>query len=36
MVIKRYFILFSILSLLAGVANAQEGTIISGTDVTNA
>lgn len=36
MVIKRYFILFSILSLLASVANAQEGTIISGTDVTNA
>lgn len=32
MVIKRYFILFSILSLLANLANAQEEIVISGTN----
>ena len=32
MVIKRYFILFSILSLLANLANAQEEIVISETN----
>lgn len=35
MVIKRYFILFSILSLLASLANAQEETIITGSNANN-
>ena len=33
MVIKRYFILFSILSLLTNLANAQEVTTITGTNL---
>lgn len=33
MVIKRYFILFSILTSLTSLANAQEGTVITGTNV---
>ena len=34
MVIKRYFILFFILSSLASLAKAQEGTLITGTNLT--
>ena len=33
MVIKRYFILFSILTSLTSLANAQEGTVITGANV---
>lgn len=36
MVIKRYFILFSILTSLTSLANAQEGTVITGANVNNA
>ena len=35
MVIKRYFILFSILTSLASLVNAQEGTVITGVNVNN-
>ena len=36
MVIKRYFILFSILTSLTSLANAQEGTVITGANVNKA